>query len=169
MNTIDDVLALAATHGLHLSVESATPNEAGLDYRVVMAVDTDGRRWVLRVPRRPDVSEGMAAEVRVLDLVGPALTTDGVAVPDWRIRTPELIAYPAPPETCPPSTEPPARRFRGPPWTATPRQAAPSTPAWPHKPATSGTPPASATPLYALATQTETDMTAAAVMLNPED
>jgi macrolide phosphotransferase len=95
MSTIDDVIALAATHGLHLSAQDATVNEAGLDYRVVMVSDAADRRWVLRVPRRADVSEGMAAETRVLDLVAPVLAGGGVAVPDWRVRLPELIAYPA--------------------------------------------------------------------------
>src|SRR5687768_11476239 len=71
MSTIDDVIALAASHGLQLSAGGASVNEAGLDYRVVMADDTTGRRWVLRVPRREDVSEGMAAEARILDLVAP--------------------------------------------------------------------------------------------------
>lgn len=95
MSTIDDVIALAATHGPHLSAQGATVNEAGLDYRVVMAFDTTGQGWVLRVPRRADVSAGMAAETRILDLVAPVLAEDGVAVPDWRVRSPELIAYPA--------------------------------------------------------------------------
>lgn len=95
MSTIDDVIALAATHDLHLSARGAAVNEAGLDYRVVMASDATDQKWVLRLPRRADVSEGMAAETRVLDLVAPVLAQDGVAVPDWRIRSPELIAYPA--------------------------------------------------------------------------
>ncbi|CAM5345123.1 Macrolide phosphotransferase OS=Streptomyces griseomycini OX=66895 GN=FHS37_007462 PE=3 SV=1 [Streptomyces griseomycini] len=95
MSMIDDVIALAAAHGPRLSAQSATVNEAGLDYRVVMASDATGQRWVLRIPRRVDVSEGMAAETRVLDLVAPVLAEDGVAVPDWQIRSPELIAYPA--------------------------------------------------------------------------
>lgn len=95
MSTIDHTITLAASHGLHLSARDATVNEAGLDYRVVMARDTTGRKWVLRVPRRADVTEGMTAEKRVLDLVAPVLAEDGVAVPDWRVRSPELIAYPA--------------------------------------------------------------------------
>lgn len=95
MSTLDDVISLAASHGLYVSAEGATVNEAGLDYRVVMASDETGRCWVLRIPRRRDVSEGMAAEVRVLDLVAPVLGSVGVAVPDWQIRAPELIAYPA--------------------------------------------------------------------------
>ncbi|WDZ93330.1 phosphotransferase [Nocardiopsis sp. HUAS JQ3] len=95
MSTIDHTITLAAAHGLHLSARDATVNEAGLDYRVVMAHDETGRKWVLRVPRRADVAEGMTAEKRILDLVAPVLAEDGVAVPDWRVRSPELIAYPA--------------------------------------------------------------------------
>ncbi|MEE6280914.1 macrolide 2'-phosphotransferase [Georgenia sp. MJ170] len=95
MSALDDVIALASSHDLQLSAEGATVNEAGLDYRVVMASDEAGQRWVLRVPRRDDVSESMAAEARVLDLVSPVLAADGVAVPDWQVRSPELIAYPA--------------------------------------------------------------------------
>ncbi|MFF2454012.1 macrolide 2'-phosphotransferase [Isoptericola sp. NPDC058082] len=93
MSTIDDVFALAAAHGLHLSPAGATVTEAGLDYRVVMADDADGRRWVARAPRRADVSDGMDAEVRILDLVGPVLAAEGVAVPDWQVRSADLVAY----------------------------------------------------------------------------
>ncbi|MCT1801342.1 MAG: aminoglycoside phosphotransferase [Kocuria rhizophila] len=95
MSTLDDALGLAALHALPLSPNGATVVEAGLDYRVIMATDETGHRWVLRVPRRPDVSEGMAAEIRILDFVAPTLRSEKVAVPDWQIRTPELIAYPA--------------------------------------------------------------------------
>jgi macrolide phosphotransferase len=104
VSPIADLLALAASHGLHLSAEDVTVNEAGLDYRVVLATDRAGRRWVLRQPRRADVSEGMAAEARILDLVRPALAAVGVAVPDWQLCEPGLIAYPALPG--------PARRTR---------------------------------------------------------
>ncbi len=95
MNTLDEAIALAASHGLQVSAEGAAVNEAGLDYRVVMASDATGRRWVLRIPRRKDVSEGMAGEVRILDLVAPVLAAEGIAVPDWQIKSPDLIAYPA--------------------------------------------------------------------------
>jgi macrolide phosphotransferase len=94
MDLISSALDLAAAHGLHLVDDGATLNEAGLDYRVVTAREADGRRWVLRVPRRPDVAEGMAAEVRVLDLVAPVLAADGVAVPDWQVCSADLVAYP---------------------------------------------------------------------------
>ncbi|GAB2464683.1 macrolide 2'-phosphotransferase [Xylanimonas ulmi] len=95
MSSIDDAAALAASYGLRLDPTTAHMNEAGLDYRVVMADDDGGRRWVLRLPRRADVSEGMAAEMRILDLVAPVLAAEGVAVPDWRVRERDLIAYPA--------------------------------------------------------------------------
>lgn len=95
MSSIDNAVALAAAHGVHLSAADASLNEAGLDYRVVMATDVTGQGWVLRLPRRPDVSDGMASEARTLALVAPVLAADGVAVPDWRVRSPRLIAYPA--------------------------------------------------------------------------
>ncbi|WAC67285.1 macrolide 2'-phosphotransferase [Agrococcus sp. SL85] len=95
MTAIDDALDLARSHGLELAAHGATRSEAGLDYRVVMADDAEGRRWVLRLPRRDDVADGIPAEARILDLVGPALADAGVAVPDWRIRERDLVAYPA--------------------------------------------------------------------------
>lgn len=60
--------------------------EAGLDYRVAFAVRLGtGERWVLRIPRRPDVSAKVAQERAILDLVRPRLS---VRVPDWRIHAP---------------------------------------------------------------------------------
>ena len=41
----------------------------------------------------------MAAEVRILDLVAPVLAAEGVAVPDWQVRAPDLLAYPVLPGT----------------------------------------------------------------------
>ncbi|AZN31181.1 aminoglycoside phosphotransferase [Flaviflexus salsibiostraticola] len=62
----------------------------GLDYRVVIGC-AEGQGWVLRIPRRPGLHAPSMVERRVLELVAPALS---VPVPDWRIHTPELIAYP---------------------------------------------------------------------------
>lgn len=87
----DEILARAHAHGLALDPASLRIEEAGLDYRVAFARAADGRDWVLRLPRRPDVAREMAAEAAVLDLVRPALS---VAVPDWQIRSETLIAYP---------------------------------------------------------------------------
>jgi macrolide phosphotransferase len=99
MSAIDTAVTMAAAHGLDLSAAGALLIEAGLDYRVVMADDASGKLWVLRIPRREDVPKGMVAEARVLDLVAPVLAAGGVAVPDWQVRSPHLIAYPALPGT----------------------------------------------------------------------
>ncbi len=87
----DDLLAAAAGSGLRLVPSTLRHNDAGLDFRVAYARDVHGRRWVLRVPRRPDVVAAMAQEESVLAFASRHLR---VAVPEWRLRSPELIAYP---------------------------------------------------------------------------
>jgi macrolide phosphotransferase len=86
-----ELLSVARKHGLRLNPEGVELNESGLDFLVAFATDEDGVPWVLRLPRRPDVVEVAAGEQRVLDLVRRFLP---VAVPEWRVNTPELIAYP---------------------------------------------------------------------------
>ncbi|MED1738633.1 macrolide 2'-phosphotransferase [Bacillus swezeyi] len=88
---IENMLKLAEKHGLQLNRENAQMNESGMDFQVVFADDASGMRWVLRKPRREDVIERAAAESRVLKLLQHHLPVD---MPDWRIHTPELIAYP---------------------------------------------------------------------------
>ena len=90
-DTVAGLVELARRHGLDIDADSLRLEEIGLDYRVAFATANDGERWVLRVPRRPDVAERIADEAAVLDAVGPRLT---VAVPDWRVRSAELVAYP---------------------------------------------------------------------------
>lgn len=100
MSTTDaQILQLAADHGLDLDPPSVVVNEMGLDFRVVLAtaasataVSAPGERWVLRIPRRPDSMDRAEAEGRLLTSVRPRLDA---AVPDWRIHTTDLIAYPA--------------------------------------------------------------------------
>ncbi|GAB3536263.1 macrolide 2'-phosphotransferase MphH [Arthrobacter tecti] len=90
--TANAVADLAQQHGLALDPATIRFNEAGLDYRVAFATSTEtGEAWVLRIPRRADVSAKIVEEKRILDFVGPRLP---IAVPDWRISSPELIAYP---------------------------------------------------------------------------
>lgn len=86
-----EVLALAAEHGLALDGASISVNEMGLDFQVVLARTTTGEDWVLRIPRRAEVMERAAVEGRVLKIIAPRLS---VTVPDWRIHTAQLIAYP---------------------------------------------------------------------------
>ncbi len=47
--------------GAHLSAE--------VDYRIVIATVDDGRRWVLRIPRRAEVSAKVEPEARVLAML----------------------------------------------------------------------------------------------------
>ncbi|GAA1130093.1 macrolide 2'-phosphotransferase MphH [Arthrobacter flavus] len=88
--------ALAAGHGLELDPASVSFNEAGLDYRVAFASGRDGSPWVLRLPRRPDVAAKLSEEAAILSFLKPRLT---VAVPDWKIQSADLIAYPLLPGT----------------------------------------------------------------------
>ncbi|WP_035280155.1 macrolide 2'-phosphotransferase [Brevibacterium album] len=86
-----EIAERAAAHGLDVDAETMRTVEAGLDYRVAFASAEDGTEWVLRIPRRADVSEKVADEARILGLVRDRLPA---AVPDWRISGPDLIAYP---------------------------------------------------------------------------
>lgn len=87
---VRDTIALAAKHGLTLTGPISF-NEIGLDFRVGFATDKDGKRWILRVPRREDVQPKIDREARILDFVKRHLP---VHVPDWQIRASDLIAYP---------------------------------------------------------------------------
>ena len=88
--TPDYVADLASQNGMTIQPKSVRFNEAGLDYLVAFATAVDGKRWVLRIPRRPDVSAKVSDEAKILDLVKNKISA---AVPDWRIRNRSLIAY----------------------------------------------------------------------------
>lgn len=88
---ITAIRALAADHGLDIVPETITVNELGLDFKVAIAEAADGQPWVLRIPRGPHVTDRVAVEGRFLHAVAPHLS---VEVPDWRIHTEDLIAYP---------------------------------------------------------------------------
>lgn len=82
---------LAARHGLVLQPHTLSHNASGLDFAVTYAQASDGITWVLRQPRRPEVWASAEREARILQSVRSHLP---VAIPDWKIATPELIAYP---------------------------------------------------------------------------
>lgn len=82
------VTELAAHHGLFVTPIGA--DNTGWDFEVVHAVDDAGVRWVLRVPRRPEVVERLPTEHRLLELVRPRLP---IEVPRWEVCGHELIAY----------------------------------------------------------------------------
>ena len=88
---VPHIIRLAAAHDLALDEASISVNELGLDFRVAIAETLDGEAWVLRIPRRHDVIARAEIEARLLQAVAPHLSA---AVPDWRIHTDELIAYP---------------------------------------------------------------------------
>lgn len=81
---------LAAKHGLNLTRE-ITFNEMGLDFQVAIAKDKAGTQWVLRIPRRPEMLPQIEREARFLELMRAKLP---IAVPDWNIKSGDLVAYP---------------------------------------------------------------------------
>ena len=88
--TAREIAAAAERHGIRL-VSEPRLDEAGADFLVGQGEDGEGTAWVLRSPRRPDALERATVEERALRLVRARLP---VAVPDWRVFAPELIAYP---------------------------------------------------------------------------
>lgn len=87
---IKDIQTLAEGHGLIVSDEMKF-NEMGIDFKVGFAKDKNGKEWLLRIPRRNDLGKQIAEEKRILKLAGKHLS---VQVPDWKIATHELVAYP---------------------------------------------------------------------------
>lgn len=87
----EPIRELAAAHGLDVDSETIFINELGLDFRVAIVASSEGDSWVLRIPRRADVTDRASVEGHFLASIAPHLS---VAVPDWRIHTRELIAYP---------------------------------------------------------------------------
>lgn len=89
--TPPDLLRAASEQGLALTCERAEFDRSGLDFLVLHAHDTAGSPWIVRTPRRASVLEAARVEARVLALVAGYLP---VAVPEWRVFSDEVIAYP---------------------------------------------------------------------------
>jgi aminoglycoside phosphotransferase (APT) family kinase protein len=85
------LLERLAAAGLQLRTTQTAFHQTGLDFAVVHAIDDDGRTWIVRTPRRDDVVVAARGEAVVLRYVAKHLA---VAVPDWRVHTDEVIAYP---------------------------------------------------------------------------
>ncbi|MFC4102483.1 macrolide 2'-phosphotransferase [Paenibacillus xanthanilyticus] len=88
--SVERMLELAIQNGIEVDAATVKINESGLDFLAVFADGKDGIPWVLRSPRREDVSESAVDEHKVLQLAADHLT---VSVPRWEVHTPELIAY----------------------------------------------------------------------------
>src|SRR5690606_22299409 len=80
----------ARNNGIHLKEEMSF-NEMGIDFKVGFATDLDGNDWVLRIPRRDDLTEQIETEKQILKLAKKHLS---VAVPNWKIANADFIAYP---------------------------------------------------------------------------
>lgn len=88
---IQSLVDLAARNGLVIDPSSVELNEMGLDFRVGFATTENGQRWILRVPRRPEVMVRAKSEGAALAMLRRHLP---IAVPDWQIFSGDLIAYP---------------------------------------------------------------------------
>ncbi|QMV41528.1 macrolide 2'-phosphotransferase [Cohnella cholangitidis] len=88
---VEHILDLARQNGLNIDPASMELNVSGLDFLTAFGRTADGEAWVIRKPRRPDVVVSAIYERDVLKLVKEHLPVD---VPDWKICTPEVIAYP---------------------------------------------------------------------------
>ncbi|MEU2391535.1 macrolide 2'-phosphotransferase [Streptomyces sp. NPDC007369] len=87
-----DLAAYASRRlGVVLDPATARADESGWDFRVTHIRGTDGTWWILRQPRRPEASAQLAFEGAVLAAVRDRMH---VPVPDWRLHTPDLVAYP---------------------------------------------------------------------------
>jgi aminoglycoside phosphotransferase (APT) family kinase protein len=93
LTTTAELVAAAAREGLRITPDTGELDTMGLDYLVVHGRDGDGVRWIVRSPRRADVRDNAAREARTLRAVAPVLAPS-IAVPDWRIFAPDVIAYP---------------------------------------------------------------------------
>jgi aminoglycoside phosphotransferase (APT) family kinase protein len=91
VTTVADLLQAAGRHGLRLTADQTDFDRTGLDFLVVHARDEAGVPWIVRTPRRAAVVEAARVEARVLALVRDHLP---VAVPEWRVCAPDVIAYP---------------------------------------------------------------------------
>jgi macrolide phosphotransferase len=92
LTTVEAFLTTARREGLDMVPnESSKLDASGADFRVLQARALDGRPWILRSPRRPDVFERAQMEASALALVRPRVP---VEIPEWRVFTRELIAYP---------------------------------------------------------------------------
>ncbi|CAM3931387.1 macrolide 2'-phosphotransferase [Alkalicoccus chagannorensis] len=85
-----EVFALAESHDLILQPSTIRIDESGVDFTAASAEDHKGRRWLLRMPRRESSMRSAAREKQLLDYLQDA----AFEVPEWRIFSETLIAYP---------------------------------------------------------------------------
>ena len=64
---IKEIQKLAKEYGVSLT-EKIRFNEMGVDFRVGFATDTNGKEWLIRIPRREDMGEQINNERKILQL-----------------------------------------------------------------------------------------------------
>lgn len=94
LGSVSELLAAASRAGLDVTTTATSFDGSGLDFLVVHGKDAAGTPWIVRTPRRADVVAAARVEARVLKLAAPHLARRAIAVPDWRVHTDDVIAYP---------------------------------------------------------------------------
>ena len=84
------ILSLAFKYGIPIQKIIST-NELGLDFQTSIGESVDGKKWILRVPRRKNIFSQIQKEQGHLNFLKSKVSFD---VPDWKVVNPELIAYP---------------------------------------------------------------------------
>lgn len=91
IDNIEALLARAAEYGLNLTADQNKLDQSGLDFLVLQAQDASGVTWILRTPKHPGAYQGSLNEAKILNLLRERLS---IAIPNWKIHKPDLIAYP---------------------------------------------------------------------------
>lgn len=86
----ETILNLTNKHGIPIK-KILSINELGLDFQTAIAEGDEGRRWILRIPRRQDILHQIQKEQSCLQFLKSKISFD---IPDWKVVTSELIAYP---------------------------------------------------------------------------
>lgn len=86
----DVILNLALKYSLPIQRIIST-NELGLDFQTAIGESVDGKKWILRIPRRNNTFPQIQEEERCLNFLRSRVSFD---IPDWKLTNPELIAYP---------------------------------------------------------------------------
>ncbi|PTE90286.1 Mph(C) family macrolide 2'-phosphotransferase [Staphylococcus equorum] len=91
MTQHNEIIKIAEKHQLHIKPQTISLNESGLDFQVAFGEDEHGIEWVLRLPRRPDVYKRTKPEKQMVDFLQKNVSFE---VPNWKVHTKDLIAYP---------------------------------------------------------------------------
>ena len=83
-------LELALKHDVSIQRITST-NELGLDFKTAVGEGPSGKKWLLRIPRRKDYFSRIQQEAKYLQFLKSKVSFN---IPDWKVVTPELIAYP---------------------------------------------------------------------------